>query len=87
MSLFDRLRGLRYDPCLFLYLYVSSAMCVFVFVWQVQTGEFGAMMEVSLVNDGPVTLLFDSRDRTDSSGSTSAAATGRKPRAEDAVEE
>lgn len=25
----------------------------------VQTGEFGAMMEVSLVNDGPVTLILD----------------------------
>jgi D-tyrosyl-tRNA(Tyr) deacylase len=27
----------------------------------VETGEFGAHMEVSLVNDGPVTLLIDSR--------------------------
>ena len=27
----------------------------------VETGEFGAMMQVSLVNDGPVTLLLDSR--------------------------
>jgi len=26
----------------------------------VQTGRFQAMMEVSLVNDGPVTLLLDS---------------------------
>jgi D-aminoacyl-tRNA deacylase len=26
----------------------------------VQTGEFGAHMEVSLVNDGPVTILIDS---------------------------
>lgn len=25
----------------------------------IQTGEFGAMMEVSLVNDGPVTLILD----------------------------
>jgi D-aminoacyl-tRNA deacylase len=29
----------------------------------VQTGVFGEMMEVSLVNDGPVTVLLDSRDR------------------------
>lgn len=29
----------------------------------VQTGEFGAMMQVALVNDGPVTLLIDSRLR------------------------
>jgi D-tyrosyl-tRNA(Tyr) deacylase len=27
----------------------------------VKTGEFGAMMEVSLVNDGPVTIVIDSR--------------------------
>lgn len=26
---------------------------------EVQTGEFGAMMEVELVNDGPVTLILD----------------------------
>ena len=29
----------------------------------VATGRFGAMMQVSLVNDGPVTLLLDSRLR------------------------
>jgi len=29
----------------------------------VETGEFQAMMAVSLVNDGPVTLLLDSRRR------------------------
>ena len=29
----------------------------------VETGEFQAMMEVELVNDGPVTLLVDSRRR------------------------
>jgi D-tyrosyl-tRNA(Tyr) deacylase len=29
---------------------------------QVQTGQFGADMAVSLVNDGPVTLIFDTRD-------------------------
>ena len=28
---------------------------------QVETGEFGADMKVSLVNDGPVTILLDSR--------------------------
>jgi D-tyrosyl-tRNA(Tyr) deacylase len=27
----------------------------------VATGRFGAMMQVHLVNDGPVTFLFDSR--------------------------
>jgi D-tyrosyl-tRNA(Tyr) deacylase len=29
----------------------------------VQTGEFRAMMQVELVNDGPVTILLDSRRR------------------------
>lgn len=29
----------------------------------VATGEFGAMMRVALVNDGPVTILLDSRAR------------------------
>jgi len=30
---------------------------------QVQTGRFGAMMKVSLINDGPVTILVDSKNR------------------------
>ena len=30
---------------------------------KVETGVFGAMMEVSLVNDGPVTIFIDSRNR------------------------
>jgi D-tyrosyl-tRNA(Tyr) deacylase len=29
----------------------------------VQTGEFGAHMEVKLVNDGPVTIIIDSKSR------------------------
>ena len=29
----------------------------------VQTGEFGADMQVSLVNDGPVTILIDTKER------------------------
>lgn len=30
---------------------------------QTQTGEFGADMQVELVNDGPVTILMDSKNR------------------------
>ncbi len=30
---------------------------------RVQTGEFGAMMHVALVNEGPVTLLIDTKNR------------------------
>lgn len=29
----------------------------------IQTGEFGAMMQVSLTNDGPVTIIIDSKVR------------------------
>lgn len=29
----------------------------------VQTGEFGAMMDVALINDGPVTVMIDSKIR------------------------
>lgn len=29
----------------------------------VKTGEFGAMMQVELINDGPVTIMIDSKNR------------------------
>jgi D-tyrosyl-tRNA(Tyr) deacylase len=29
----------------------------------VRTGEFGAMMEVELVNDGPVTIIIDTKEK------------------------
>jgi D-tyrosyl-tRNA(Tyr) deacylase len=28
-----------------------------------KTGKFGAMMDVELINDGPVTIIIDSRNR------------------------
>lgn len=30
---------------------------------EIQTGEFGAEMEVALINDGPVTILIDSKNK------------------------
>ena len=30
---------------------------------KIQTGKFGADMKVSLINDGPVTILIDSRNK------------------------
>ena len=30
---------------------------------EIQTGEFGGDMKVSLVNDGPTTIIIDSKDR------------------------
>ncbi len=40
----------------FIELVRQSGMCT------VQTGEFGADMKVSLLNDGPVTLILDTKD-------------------------
>ena len=34
-----------------------------LFGHEIQTGEFGADMQVSLVNDGPVTIMMDSQRR------------------------
>jgi D-tyrosyl-tRNA(Tyr) deacylase len=30
---------------------------------EVATGEFGAMMQVELVNDGPVTIIIDTKEK------------------------
>ncbi len=30
---------------------------------EIQTGTFGAMMDVALINDGPVTILIDSKNK------------------------
>ena len=30
---------------------------------KIQTGEFGAMMEIALINDGPVTIYLDSKNK------------------------
>lgn len=30
---------------------------------KIQTGAFGAMMQVSLTNDGPVTIIIDTKDK------------------------
>ena len=30
---------------------------------QIQTGKFGADMKISLINDGPVTIVIDSKDK------------------------
>ena len=34
-----------------------------LFGHEIQTGEFGADMQVSLINDGPVTIIMDSHQR------------------------
>ena len=42
-------------------LYERVAQCLRDEGFNVATGEFGAHMKVQLVNDGPVTILLDSR--------------------------
>lgn len=45
-------------------LYESFILaCENRFPGKIQTGEFGADMQVSLVNDGPVTILIDSKTK------------------------
>ncbi|UFT97883.1 D-tyrosyl-tRNA(Tyr) deacylase [Radiobacillus kanasensis] len=48
------------DPAKKLYDYFNKKLMEKGIV--VETGTFGAMMDVQLTNDGPVTLLLDSRD-------------------------
>lgn len=43
-------------------LYQSFCECLRTLGVPVQTGEFGANMQVSLVNDGPITLIIDARE-------------------------
>jgi hypothetical protein len=42
-------------------------------------GQFGAMMAVSLTNDGPVTMLFDSKDRKPGSSAPGSGASTPTP--------
>jgi D-tyrosyl-tRNA(Tyr) deacylase len=42
-------------------LYQYFIICLRKFGVQVETGVFGAMMDVSLINDGPVTLIVESK--------------------------
>jgi D-tyrosyl-tRNA(Tyr) deacylase len=42
------------------YLYKRFVAGVKEYPLDIETGEFGAMMEVKLINDGPVTLMLDS---------------------------
>jgi D-aminoacyl-tRNA deacylase len=41
-------------------LFIEKAKAL---VNEVQTGEFGADMQVSLINDGPVTIIIDSKNK------------------------
>jgi len=45
------------------YLYTVFNSFLREFGVKVETGEFGAMMDVTLINDGPVTIIIDSKNR------------------------
>ncbi|MCB0751591.1 MAG: D-tyrosyl-tRNA(Tyr) deacylase [Ignavibacteriae bacterium] len=49
------------DKALKLYNLFASKLRVLVGTEKVQEGIFGAMMEVTIINDGPVTVLVDSK--------------------------
>jgi D-aminoacyl-tRNA deacylase len=52
------------DPSKAIALYQRFVECMAKTLGKtVVTGKFGAMMEVELTNDGPVTLVIDSRDK------------------------
>lgn len=56
------IKAARPEKAIRLYEYFVDQLRVVSGV-KVSTGEFGAMMDVSLVNDGPVTILIDSQNR------------------------
>ncbi len=52
----------RPEEAIPLYLRAKQRLCELC-GHRVRTGEFGADMQVALVNDGPVTILIDSKER------------------------
>lgn len=56
------IRAARPETAIPLYEEFTSVLSSFLGK-EVKTGVFGAMMQVSLVNDGPVTILIDSKNR------------------------
>lgn len=56
------IRAARPEEAVPLYLRAKQLLCELT-AHRVRTGEFGADMAVALVNDGPVTIVIDSRLR------------------------
>lgn len=54
------IRAARPEEAIPLYLRAKQLFSVMI-QGRVKTGEFGANMQVALVNDGPVTIVIDSR--------------------------
>ena len=56
------IRSARPEDAIPLYLRAKQLFCELV-QERVRSGEFGADMQVSLINDGPVTIVIDSRTK------------------------
>jgi len=56
------IKAARPEQAIPLYEQFVSTLSIFLGK-KVQTGEFGADMKVSLLNDGPVTIVVDSKNR------------------------
>jgi D-tyrosyl-tRNA(Tyr) deacylase len=56
------IRAARPEQAIPLYEYFIDQLKI-ISALKVETGEFGADMKVSLINDGPVTILMDSKNR------------------------
>ena len=56
------IRAARPDHAIPLYNYFINSLRTSG-ITRVEQGEFGAMMEVELINDGPVTIIIDSKSR------------------------
>ncbi|MGB3527345.1 MAG: D-aminoacyl-tRNA deacylase [Flavobacteriales bacterium] len=56
------IRAARPEEATPLYLRAKQLFSMLVY-GRVKTGEFGSDMQVSLVNDGPVTIVIDSRSK------------------------
>jgi D-tyrosyl-tRNA(Tyr) deacylase len=56
------IRAARPEEAIPLYLRSKQLLCELI-GHKVRTGEFGADMQVALVNDGPVTIIIDSKVR------------------------
>ena len=54
-------KAARHETAIHLYEYFNEGLRKAGLV--VETGEFGGDMDVALINDGPVTILFDTRDK------------------------
>ena len=57
------IRASRPDVAIPLYNQFVEALSA-ILQKEVQTGEFGANMQVELLNDGPVTIIIDSKNKT-----------------------